>query len=450
MTLIPIIIFLLTFYFYEKRRPAEMLVCMLALVTNCFAFVNSEYFIMKPADFVLLPTYYITLRGFFNNKQYFKVKGDRIAQIVLIILCFLLFEFLRTVIFGIDTFANALRVVRIQSLMLLYFYLRKLHPDVFRKFFKVVFFLSLIQGVFFYLQLIGFNLLVGRVDEAETLAETSRYMNYPILAHVFIIYYFFKSNVSIGRKIFVVSFFGVMLILGMTRSLLIGLAVAVVIYLLMQRKIKSVVYLTLGFIFFSIFIQPIFEKRDKQSRNSTMEDIENVLFTKDFRQIDSESGNFSFRIGMLMERWGYLVDNPSSMPLGVGCIHEESPSNKFYFLIGTVNKSFKYGRCMIESGDITWVPLLLRYGFLGVFLFSLLYFYWVKIGICNMTRIKDSLFLTGALIAIMQVSGSFFGGVFDSITKLYLLLIYLSMTTVTCSFYKRRKNENLNSNHLLQ
>lgn len=451
MTIIPILLFLLTFYFYEKKKDAEVLTCMLALVTNCFAFVDSAHYVMKPADFVLLPTYYITLRELFKNKKYFRIREDRIAQVVLLLLCFLSFEFLRTIIFSIDSFANALRVVRIQSLLLLYFYLRRLSPNVFSKFLNIIFWLSLVQGVCFYLQLVGVNLLVGRVDEAQTASETSRYMNGPELSYVFVIYYLLNEKSGIGKKVFVSVFFGGILLLGMTRSTFIGLGIACMMYLLVQHKTKHFVYMLMGYLFFMVAIQPIFENRDKQSSNSTMDDIQNVLFSGDLKQIDADSGTFSFRIGMLMERWMYLLDNPSSLPFGVGCIHEESPANDFYFLIGTRNQATKYGRGMIESGDITWVPLLLRYGVVGVFLFGLLYCRWVKMAIVNMRRFKDPLSLTGAILAVYAIFRGFFGSVFDNTSGTYTLLLFLSLTVTAFVNSKKKNNEkSVSGNNLLQ
>ena len=72
-----------------------------------------------------------------------------------------------------------------------------------------------------------------------------------------------------------------------------------------------------------------------------------------------------------MERAEYLNSHPGDALLGVGMIHEESNHNKFSFRLGTMNSSFKYGRCMIESNDIAWCPILLRFGYIGVMLFFL-------------------------------------------------------------------------------
>lgn len=451
MVLIPILLFFLIFYFYEKKKNAELLVCMFALVTNCFAFVDNVHYMLKAADFVLLPTFYITFREFFQNKRYFSAKKDRIAQVVLLLLCFLLLEFLRTVFFGIDSFANALRVVRIQSLMLLYFYLRRLPPSVFARFLKIAFWLSLVQGICFYLQLFGVSMLVGRVDEAVASSDTSRYMNGPTLSVVFVIYYLLNGNFGIWKKVFVVIFFCGILLLGMTRSTFIGLGVAWGIYLLIQHKIKHIVYMLVGYMFFMIAVLPIFESRESQAGNSTMDDLKNVFFSGDLKQIDSNSGTFSFRVGMLMERWMYLEENSSYIPWGVGCIHEESPSNRFHFIIGTNNQGSKYGRVMIESGDITWVPILLRYGLVGVFIFGLLYYCWVKMAVLNMKCFKSPLFLTGAILAIFSVARSFVGSVFDTASGIFILLLYLSLTVAAYSTHKKRIYEkNISGDNLLQ
>ena len=127
---------------------------------------------------------------------------------------------------------------------------------------------------------------------------------------------------------------------------------------------------------------------------------------------------------MLTERVLYLAENPRYLLTGVGTMHEDSPStlSRFRFYIGTRNDERYYGRCLIESGDITWVPIVLRYGLIGVFIHAMLFV--IMIG--EAKKRKDVLFVLAPLYFSL-VFFSFDGAFFEMPVFFYQLILFLAL-----------------------
>ena len=77
-------------------------------------------------------------------------------------------------------------------------------------------------------------------------------------------------------------------------------------------------------------------------------------------------GNMSFRLLMLEERMYYLNQHPQYAVFGIGNI-QESDLKQQLFHIGL--KSKNGGVTQLDTGDIAWVLLFLRYGYLGTLIY---------------------------------------------------------------------------------
>lgn len=430
--IISIIIFIFAFYFYSKNKIVEMLLCITFLLTNGYQFLNKNLTVIKPSDFVLILLLWITVKEYIHNRTYLNVKGDNVGKIIALILLYCTFEYLRTILLDIETSSFALKVVRVNIVFLSYFYIRRLPYKVVYKFFTLNLCMCIIQGIFFYLQFIGFTgILSGYVQEGTTSAELSRYGNYPIFAAFYILYFVVNDNIMIGKRVFFIVFFGMMPILGMMRGQIMGLALALILYFAFLHKSIHITYMAVGYIIYVFLIAPMFAYRDSQASHngSTFDDIENVLTAKSFSSIESDGGTFTFRVAMLSERWNYLSNNPQYIPFGVGLIHEESSNNRFHFIVGTLNKETKYGHCMIESGDITWVPILLRYGIVGTFSFLLLFVVWIKEGI-SCIKTNKAVCIVASLLSLYFLLTSLDGAMFESYMNVFLVSFYLAIISI--------------------
>ena len=404
-----------------------VLFSMLLIVTDGFGILPSEGGLLQKTDMLLLPTLYICYTERKRDKKFFSIKKDGIGKVVVIIIAFICLEYLRTIIYSIDSPIWALKVVRLQFFMLIYFYLRAQDMMVWKKFFRLALVFSFLQGVLYYLQLVGLTGILTR--EIDAAADNVRYGNYPMLTSFFIIYYLAYRG-SNRTKIIMLLYWGMMILLGQSRGAILGIAGVFFMLVLVQRNRKGLLLLAAGVAVYFFILNPLLAKRDSGERASTSNDISFLMNSSANEMANAQIGqigNVAFRFGMLAERWVYLTDNPEYIPMGVGCIHEESPANRFRFVLGTINEKFTWGKCMIESGDITWVPILLRFGVIGILLYGMLLIIWLFFSFRNYTSLSSPFSKTSCLMSACIITTSVGTTVFDATYTMFLLCIYLGM-----------------------
>ena len=135
-----------------------------------------------------------------------------------------------------------------------------------------------------------------------------------------------------------------------------------------------------------------------------------------------------FRIALIAERADYLIENPNLFLQGVGAMHEDTAQKKFDFSVGTGGYD-EIKRCnviaQLDSIDVVWGPLLIRYGFLGLALFLTIVI-WI-IWVFYKKRSNPNMML-GFLTYISALAQSFSsGGLFSLLgvlTMMGFLIIY--------------------------
>ncbi|MDO4738308.1 MAG: O-antigen ligase family protein [Bacteroidales bacterium] len=425
----------------------------MAIGSNCFNFIDPAGIPIKPFDFIIVFTLLTCIVGYSHKRAYFRLsyvkfvstgkrgrelkiyrEKDWIGTAIFAIVIYLLLNFLGSIIFSIESPSNALKVVRPLITFLLYFYLRTFKLRDFYRFLYLILIASIIQGVFFYLQIIGVNVLAGRVDEAGGTDGMTRYANFPTMSSFFVIYYLLNEKEKTLRRIFFVLFFGTMVLLGQMRGEIIGVSAVFVVYFLLKRKIKYVGYIIIGIILYQLVIAPMFEYRTRNSSTSTVQEIVNVvtnpLSIYNNYIIQEQEGTFSFRIAMLSERVFFMFDNPQYFPFGIGCIHEDSDSNHFIFSLGTHNEMYKYGYSMLSSADIAWVGILMRYGMLGVILFMFFFYAWVRVGIPLVKKNRNILLVMASLFVVSSFMLSFNSENLGRVPSIMLLTFYCAIIYV--------------------
>lgn len=450
MQIISILLFLSAIYFYLKRKNAELLLCLTAILNSCFGILPAYDYVTKPENFIFLFSIFVTVCGFFRNKRYLSIRQDWIAKIIIIILVYVSIECIYTIIF-IDHSTYPISTIKIHFILLLYFYFRKQPVECFKRYFYIALIPSVIQGIFFYLQVVGVDgILVGRVDEAVTASDSTRYANFPGLAFFYVFYFVFSKKYKMSTKVFMVCFFAGMPLLGQFRNDFANMALAFIIFFIIYRKAKYAIYMVIGYIAFATVVVPVLSQRTKGTGNSTLDDVKEV-FSGNIYNIDvRDGGTFTFRIAMLGERWMYLEDHPENIPFGIGALNDFSPANHLYFDIATENDAYPNGKCIIESGDITWVPILLRYGLVGSFIMLSLLIVWIMQGIPMIKKINDPLFTVIALMGITTTTGSFITTVFDTATGNFNLALNLAVLNSFLLAYKRFGNRKIvNRNTLI-
>lgn len=418
MIIVQLIAFLLMLSFYYKRQYAKYLFMISVFFTGFYNIVDVSSSPVKNIDFLNLSTIIVLL----CDKVKYIAKSNLLRKITNILLLFLFLSFLSTILFDKDTFGYAFKVFRGFFPLLLIFVVQKIPQKQVEDFFQLYFYVAFCVGILFYLQMLGVNILSGRVVEGF---GNSRFQNYPPFCSFIIAYVYLSNAFSLMKKLFYMAFFFGMLILGQERGMIMGLAFGFVVYTICQKNFKRAVLLAFvgGCAYFAI--QPMLAKRSEQGNGGMLSDIQAAFSLKN--SYDFEAGSFAFRTAMLMERAEYLNSHPGDALLGVGMIHEESNHNKFSFRLGTMNSSFKYGRCMIESNDIAWCPILLRFGYIGVMLFFL--YLLIIVMVCN-SLIKScdnkNVYLDSIMIYMISVLIlTFNAGYFERIHEISMLAIFV-------------------------
>ena len=401
---------------YIKEKKGDCLFWLFASSTG-LGFIDTSTAPIKTSDFLIVASIIILVSEYAKNPTFFRLKGDVIGRALIIFISFTILVMIGTIIVGSDTPNFAFRCGRWSITYLLYFYVRTFTFKDLNRFLDLMLVGCVISGIAFYLQPLGIDLLQGRVDEAMSRDEQTRYANTPEFANLFFMQYLVKQNISKGKKVFMLCFFGFMFVLSMWRGAIIMIAVMSAVYLLYNGSKKSIIYLAVSAGVYFAVIAPMFEYRDNQSGGemSTFEEIKLVLSRPaDILNIyETEGGgNYMFRVAMFAERIEYLLNNPKYIPFGVGTIHEDSPNQKHIFALGTQSENNQYGMSMLQSVDIELVTIICLYGFIGLVLYLFVFYKWVGCSLPLLKYSKEPVVLISALssigFTISQLNGAFF------------------------------------------
>ena len=422
MTAAYLILSLITIVFYLNRKYLPFILCYIALMTELFM-LDTIGSAIRGSDMcffmniILFPFALMRTNNIKSNEK-------KINRIVKLFIGFLIFEFLLTVVTRSDTVSYALKVVRIPLMFLAYYIFRTIPLNTYRKFLKIMLYITIAQGVLFLLQFAGVNLLAGRYD-SESFAFAFA-LNVPTFIYLYI---FVCLDVQRIRKYryLLLAFFVAILLMTYVRAFIIAALLGIILYVVMVRGLKRSVLLVAVILLLLPFAQHFVDKKSEVSgsMHSTKEEIA-LLFSgiDNVRQIGDDGGSSVFRMAMLIERFDYLIHNPEYLLFGVGAIHEDSPNcyNRFSFALGTRNEDRYYGKCLIESGDITWVPITLRYGIVGIVVHLSIIFMIIKLA----WRRKDLLRIFFPLLIIYFMK-SFDGALFENPLSCVELALYLAL-----------------------
>lgn len=427
---------------FMHNRRAEMLFCLTMIYNGLFGFalIFGESLI-KPQDVFIVTIYVILYLAFKKNKHLFSLKKDPLGKSVIWSFLWTFLIFIGTILLRRETPLYAFKAYRLYLTLPFFFVLRRMSMADFNRYFRLVFWFSIIQGVFFYLQLVGITgILSGYGSElkaGETLEE-HRFGNYPSMAIFFFLFYLLKDGLPLPKRILNIIFWGMMPVIGQMRGATLMLGISVLIYFIIHRNAKNIIIALLGFLVVQSVVAPMFEKREKGGSVSTIEEIRLVL-TDPLSAYENYSthnitGTFTFRIAMLTERIQFLLDNPKLLITGVGTLHEDSPNQRYMFNIGTEGEDEEGNpeRGMLSSADIVWVGIVMRFGLVGVILFTMIYLNWIRFGLMNVKTCKNKVFSVCAIMSVGEYLSSFNYDSWGQIGNMMTLLIVIAVVSVYC------------------
>lgn len=446
-----IILALLSLKFYSKKEYASMLFCLTLIASDLSGFgLALGESPVKIVDIAIVVIVFIWMREFNHDRTVFNLNNDRLGKALLRLFVYITIVFIGTIILNQDSASNALKVYRMFLILPFYFVLRKMSVRDYEKYIRLMLSISCVQGFFYYLQFIGITGLLSGYGSDST-EPNARLGNYPFMADFFFLYYLFSGNISFGKKVFFLVFFGLMPVLGQMRGGILVMALSACIFFYYQRKAKYLLYIVMGYVAWSMIISPMFDKRADKGGISTKEEFAMVLNHPldlyKYYTVDGQRGSFVFRLAMLGERVNFMIENPKYALTGVGCVHEQSPKNTYTMLIGTdlgeeLSETSGTRPAYLGSADIVWVGVLMRFGFIGVLLVLSYYLLIYKLTHNNVRNNFNGIYLVYACCALPDIFASFNGNSFESV----LSLITICGTSAFITIYNKQKSLVYDSN----
>lgn len=419
----------ISFRAYTKKKYAIMLFFLVFIASDFsgFGLILGESPI-KITDIVILLVFFIWIREFFIDKKFFLIRADSLGKVLLGLFLYISSVFIGTILFNQESIPNAFKVYRMFLIIPLYFVLRKMSVHEYEKYIRLILIISLVQGVFYYLQFIGIKGVLSGYG-ANSTDPNPRLGNYPFLADFFFLYFLFSKNIKEKKKWMFLFFFGLMPILGQMRGQTIVMVISACLYFIYQWKRKYILYGLLGAVAWALFVNPMFNKRAEGEGVSTKEElsmlINNPLDLAN-NYVIGQKGTFVFRLAMLGERVFFMIEHPKYALTGVGCVHELSPKNTYTMLIGTdlgeeLSETAVTRPAYLGSADIVWVGVLMRYGLIGIFLLLSYYLLIIKLTHKNIRNCSNPIYLVYACSAIPHIFSTFDGNNFESVLSLIVM-----------------------------
>jgi hypothetical protein len=361
-------------YSYQTKKYSNFIISLFFILTSGFGFlpIPGTLSLVDVALFLCLGVPFLkNCRG----KNFFSTKNDIIAKIIYLLLGYYTLITFFTVLLDRESFLYSIKIWRLELFYLTYFTFRTIPIRETEKAFNVFIFVTAIAGVLYLLQFIGvMGFLYQNRGQLEFSTEVpGRFNNVPRFVVTLVFYLFFYEGKLQYRNALLILFIAVV-IFAQSRGLMLGMLMSIVIYQLLIKQfsklLRSFFVISLVVLMFYPIIQYRFQSEEgsRQELGFFEEIDQGFLISKNFNNLDRENiqGTFSFRMFLISERLEYLFSNPEYLLTGIGTIHENSPNNRFDFIIGSerIDDSGNSSIQQIDTDDISFATHLFRYGIL--------------------------------------------------------------------------------------
>ena len=397
-----------------SKNQWKFICAAICLITNIFGLAIPESPIKYSDFFIVLFAYpllfHVKWRYVFSD-----FKSDKIGKILFLINIYFFITFIWTITIGNESFDYAFKTYRTYLYFWSYYYLKNIRYEQYRKAFKVLFYITIIWGVLFLLQIFNINLLVGKTEFDFSSGEISRMRNIPKTTIIFIFSLLF-IKIELRKKIFLSLMWICILVLSQHRGMMISLCIAIpFLYLIRGSFNKIFKFIIVGAIFIILF-SPLLIQRFGSNNNEMplTDEIEKGLNFSSLRYEDVQGGTFLFRTFLIKERVEYMIEHPVNLIFGCGMLHEDSPStaHRFHFLIGSAKQDPSTGeftlKQQIETNDVALITIFMRTGLLFIILFLILSVQFYKQFIRNINIASNLGFLLLSFCFLRVLSGDEF------------------------------------------
>ena len=371
-------------YLYIRGYKISALVLFFFFLTRGFNLVPNELVdigtpLTKSADYAFFILLGFLIIEFIFNRKLFTI--DTFVKFLLLFFSFLFIcIFYNKLKVGID-WSEIIRTVRPLFFWFAYFILRNMKKEQIQSLLKVLFSITVFTSGLYILQIIFDQSILVKAAQSTTVflgMDLPRFYNQPDMLFFFVFLGIYHNPYKGTLKYFTIATLVLALLGGFHRSQIGFFFIALILgFILKLPKLRTIQILAVGG-FFLLFITLFLGSRFLKYRSVI--DITTVL-TKGVENLDVdyqnlENATFSFRMAHLYERNEYIKQNPLRMILGGGLVTEDSRKvdKMFDFKVGVVEE-LTSETTQLDTADISYSFLLIRYGYLGTILFLSLYFY---------------------------------------------------------------------------
>ena len=376
MLFIPILIVSIILYLSGKRILSTIL--FFFFLFDGFQIIPEKFFetgmgISKSTDFALLYIIILFIYGIINTKDFIPI--NKLALLLggylLFIVCLIGISYYTYHI----PFVEIIRTSRYYLFALSYFVLRRLTKEEISSILKILFCIVIFQSILFTIQgFTGIALLIG-AESHKSAKLITRFYNSPLMLYFFVFYGIF-NNPFTGKYKYISALICIVCVyMPLHRSLTISFILILILGLFLKMgKIKQFInYLPM----LLLCVIPLVAVMGAQLASRTMNDINSVT-TGEFVDIEEielgEESTLLFRIAHFYERYMHILEKPIETAFGSGLMAEESnyTNKKFEFIVGLENE--KTGEIVqLETSDIAWSNLIIRYGIIGTLIYLTIY-----------------------------------------------------------------------------
>lgn len=340
----------------------------------------------------------------------------KVGGAIILLLVYISLRTLISVLIGEETALYSLKVVRTDFFWLSFFLFMQIDNVSMQKYLQKLYIIFSVVGVIYVISFLSWIRTTG--DEEMINLNAIITMSAPLLLLML-----FEESTKKYKLLYIV-LFSVFLLASFSRGVLLAFGVAIgYYYIIIQKKkhalLSLFLILPLFYLLFSIVDR---NKASNVSNMSTMEEIQYASSLDSYQ--DFQFGSFGLRIAMIWERADYLIEQPGELWWGIGSIHEDSPNNKFSFMVGSYKTiDNNRSRQMIDTDDVAILSHWFRYGTIWLILF--VYFLVVSFKECKKHR-KRPYVIVAELTLIIACIASFSNDFFSELHFMFLPLLLLS------------------------
>jgi len=381
MSFIFIAIVLFAIVLYIRGHKISALFLFFFLLTSGFNLVPEKTthlaFFSKGMDYAIIMLFVVVTIDVFCIKDY--LKPNRLIYLYLLFCSFLVAcVFYSKFVVGVG-WTEIIRTVRYNFLWVIYLVFRNLSKAQLENLLKYLFIITVFCSVLYLLQIVLDQTILNETGKSSVELfgmKIPRFYNQPDMLYFFTFMAIYYNPFKGMMKYVTTAILVIALLAAFHRSLISSFFVAIALgYILQLPRLQRIKILSIASVFLVFFVA-FAGYRFVHSR--TYIDVQRVVsgnvVDADIDLEDLYASTFTFRILHLLERNQYLLDNPRAMFLGAGLMTEDDKMtyNLFNFDIGLTDE-LTGGTTQLDTGDISYSILLMRYGYLGTLLNLVLY-----------------------------------------------------------------------------